>query len=93
MTLRPPVHVFLYMGMCLPRCQTERSSYDDFDGDFVAPSGMLVRIFPRLNAVYLENVLALLVDLHAVSSNGAAEDYSHEVLLDGALFEIGDVDA
>lgn len=64
----------------------------NLDGDLVAPSGVLVGLLPRPDSVDLEYVLALLIDFDAFGGNGPPKYDGHEVILDRALLEIGDVE-
>jgi hypothetical protein len=67
-------------------------SNHQLDCDLVAPRRLLVRLFPRSGEINLQDILVCSADLDAVSRDRSAEDQGKEIVLDGSLLQVGNVD-
>lgn len=66
-------------------------SNNNFHGYFVTPGCLRITFFPCSCSVYLEHIFTSVTDLDTMFRNGSSKDQSHDVVVQIAVFEIGDV--
>lgn len=66
-------------------------SDDNLHGYFIAPRSFRVALLPSSYCIYFEHIVACVADLDAMSGDGSAEDQSHNIVVQTAMLEVGDV--
>jgi len=73
------------------RTTADCSSDDNLYGDLVAPGCFRITLFPGSCCIDFEHVFADVADLDAVPSNWTPKYQSHNILVEIAVLQVGDV--